>query len=184
MKNSLRRKTNVGFSLIEVLIAVFLIGVAFVGVVAFFNSSIQSNLESKNELIAAGLAQEGSELVRNLRDYYILNGETWSEIVDSANGLPSCERIDYNILDASGSHQCDNSKSEDVCLNDEERYEQCDSGDSGIGFQRQISVICEDEDNNEINCNESENVKSLRVVSTVSWNDHETEATDRLYENR
>jgi prepilin-type N-terminal cleavage/methylation domain-containing protein len=178
-----KRKIDSGFSLIEVLIAIFLIGIAFVGVVAFFNSSLQSHIEAKNELVAAGLAQEGSELIRNLRDYYSLNDMPWSDLVDEDTGLPKCERVDYHILDESSLHQCDNSKSADVCLNAEGRYEQCGVGATGVGFQREIRVVCEDENNAAINCSVPGNVKSLNVVSTVTWNGRTTEATDRLYEN-
>ncbi|MFA5926332.1 MAG: prepilin-type N-terminal cleavage/methylation domain-containing protein [Parcubacteria group bacterium] len=181
MKNLIKRKIDCGFTLIEVLIAIFLIGVAFVGVVAFFNSSLKSHLEAKNELVAAGLAQEGSELIRNLRDYKVLHDSaTWSDLADGTSGLSACTRIDYDSL---ASHLCDNSKSDNVCLNGEERYEQCSGGETGVGFKRTISVRCEDENNDEVSCGILANVKSLRVVSSVTWNGRETEATDRLYEN-
>jgi prepilin-type N-terminal cleavage/methylation domain-containing protein len=178
MKRSVGNKFKSGFSLIEVLIAIFLIGVAFVGVVAFFKSTLQSHFDAKNELIAAGPAHKGAELMRNLRDYKLLQGSSWSDFIDSSSGFPACERIDYKSLD---SHDCyDSTMGEDICFNSEGRYEQCDSGETG--FTRSISVTCEDEDNIEIaDCTGS--VKSLKIVSTVVWGDRETVATDRLYEN-
>jgi prepilin-type N-terminal cleavage/methylation domain-containing protein len=178
MKRSVWNKFKSGFSLIEVLIAIFLIGVAFVGIVAFFNSTLQSHFDAKNELIAAGLAQEGSELMRNLRDYKSLEGSSWSDLTDSVSGLPICERIDYKSLESHGCY-VSSTMGEDVCFNSEGRYEQCDSGDTG--FTRSISVTCEDEDNNSIACSSS--AKSMKIVSTVVWGNRTTEATDRLYEN-
>lgn len=163
-----QRKINSGFSLIEILIAIFLIGVAFVGVVAFFNSSLQSHFDAQSELIAAGLAQEGSELIRNLRDYHSLNDDTpWSDL---KSDLPSCTRIDYRSLTT---HVCDNSLEEDVCLDADGRYKQCEVAGTGVGMKRSIEITLE---------NDGE-VEYLNVLSKVTWNDRTTEATDRLYEN-
>lgn len=155
-----------GFTLIEMLIVVFLIGVALVGVISFFNSSLQSNFEAKNELIAAGLAQEGAELVRNLAEYKKLNGGGWAAITSA---LDACGRIDYRSL--SDSHLCNNGGNNYVCLSGG-RYQQCDSG-TGNGMQRTINVqrrVDSDGDR-------------LEIVSQVEWSGRITKATDRLYEN-
>lgn len=181
-KNTGKLNNNSGFSLIEILIVIFFLGIGLVGILAFFNSSISSHTEAKNELIAAGLAQEGAELVRNLRDYKVLHDSaTWDNLVDNSSGLPACQRIDFDSL--SGSHVCDNTKSIEICLDANKRYKQCAGGSSGIGFLRTIDIQCENASNVVIGCSPTSGVKSLRVTSTVIWNDRTTAATDRLYEN-
>lgn len=165
VRNRINKNSKEGFTLIELLIVVFLIGVALVGVISFFNSSLQSNFEAKNELIAAGLAQEGAELVRNLAEYKKLNGGDWTAIVST---LGSCGRIDYRSL---SSHLCNNGSNSYVCLSGG-RYQQCDSG-TGNGMQRTINIqrkIDSDGDR-------------LEIVSQVEWSGRITKATDRLYEN-
>ena len=166
-----------GFSLIEILVVIFFLGVGLVGILAFFNSNLQSHDDAKNELIAAGLVQEAPELIRNIKDYKVLHDKaTWVNLVDTSTGLPACQRIDFDSLT---SHSCDNSKGSYVCLDANKRYKQCPSGD----FLRTISVQCENASNAVINCTPATNVKSLRVTSTVTWNDRSTTAIDRLYDN-
>ena len=166
------------------MIAIFLIGVALVGALAFFNSSLTSGFDAKNELIAAGLAQEGAELVRNLADYKKLqDSATWSDLVSSATGLPACQKIDYNSLTASP-HVCDNTKIDKLCFDAASgRYRQCASAETGIGMTRTLAITCEDGNNSSTSCNTPSNVKSLKIVCSVLWNDRTTTATDRLYEN-
>lgn len=165
------------------MIAIFLIGVAFVGVLAFINSSLNSNFEVKNELIAAGLAQEGVELVRNLADYKKLNDAQWSDLINRMNGLPACEKIDLDSL--KGTHVCQNFKADKICFDTDGRYRQCSSGgESGIGLTRSLEITCEDSSNAPIaSCSPAGSVKSLKIVSEVEWNDRTTTATGRLYEN-
>ena len=65
------------FTLIEVIVAVFLLTVGVGGVYVLVNQAISSTTLLKNRLIAAYLAQEGIELVRNIRDTNWLGGTDW-----------------------------------------------------------------------------------------------------------
>jgi len=62
--NQIRR----GFSLIEVLITLLVLTLSITGVVLLMTKNIADVQNSKNQIIAAMLAQEGIELVRNLKD--------------------------------------------------------------------------------------------------------------------
>lgn len=57
-----------GFSLIEILAVLFVISMALLGIVSLINQNIQVQSINKNNLIASSLAQEGIELIRNVRD--------------------------------------------------------------------------------------------------------------------
>lgn len=61
-------KHNSGFTILEVLIALFIISVAFSAAVHLLVTNSNSANIIKNAYIASGLAQEGVEVVRNLRD--------------------------------------------------------------------------------------------------------------------
>ncbi|OGI27610.1 MAG: hypothetical protein A2359_04780 [Candidatus Moranbacteria bacterium RIFOXYB1_FULL_43_19] len=108
-----------GFTLIELLITIFLISVGLIGVISFFNTNLQSQFEAKNEVIAAGLAQEATELVRNIVDYNFLNDNTkwYTEIAVDQNGTSNCDWLDVESLT---NHKCwnssDNYKFIGVCI--------------------------------------------------------------------
>lgn len=57
-----------GFSLIEVLAVLFIVSVSLIGLVSLIIQNIQAQTINKNNLIAYNLAQEGVELIRQVRD--------------------------------------------------------------------------------------------------------------------
>ena len=61
-------KNKKGFSILEVLAAVFVLSIGLTAVLALISGSIMNSIDSRNVIIASGLAQEGAELVRNIRD--------------------------------------------------------------------------------------------------------------------
>ncbi len=84
------------FSLLEVIIAIFVITTGIVGAMNLINYSISSVAVSKSQIIAASLSQEGLEVVRNIRDtnwteQFINPGLLWND------GLANGDyRIQYN----------------------------------------------------------------------------------------
>lgn len=60
--------TKSGFSLIEVLITLVILSVGITGVSTLMTGNIRNSVETKNQIIASELAQEGLELVKNLKD--------------------------------------------------------------------------------------------------------------------
>jgi len=65
-----------GFSLLGVIIAVFIFSVGLVGISALANYSIGVANSSKMSIIAAGLAQEGIEKIRDIRQMNA-NWDNW-----------------------------------------------------------------------------------------------------------
>lgn len=73
-------KNNLGISLLEVIAAILIITIGLVGVLSLVIQNIQAQYINKNVFIASGLAQEGLELVRNIRDLnWLTPGETWNQ---------------------------------------------------------------------------------------------------------
>lgn len=87
-----------GFTLIEMMIAIFIMLVGMTGTLSLLQRTISSGSFSSTRLIAAYLAQEGLEIVRNVRD------TNWLEARSAANswdeGLAACAGngfiADYN----------------------------------------------------------------------------------------
>lgn len=89
MKNLIHNKK--AFSLIEVLIAIFIISIGITGAVSLISYSISAVAISKSQIITANLAQEGLEIVRNIRDSNWLKDSDWN------NGLGNGDyRVQYN----------------------------------------------------------------------------------------
>lgn len=82
-----------GFSMIEVIVAIVIIVIGLVGIMSLNVQNIQVQYINKNILVASLLAQEGLELVRNIRDEnWLTAGYTWSrDIVNDGTYI-----IDYN----------------------------------------------------------------------------------------
>ena len=68
-----RLKTSFGFTLIETIIALAIFSASIVGLVSVTASGVANTNFAKNKLTASYLAQEGIELVRNMRDTELIS---------------------------------------------------------------------------------------------------------------
>jgi len=84
---------NLGVSLIEVIAAIMIIAIGMVGVLSLVIQNVQAQYIDKNVLIASGLAQEGLELVRNLRDknWLVTPARAWDYNLSARN-----YKVDYS----------------------------------------------------------------------------------------
>lgn len=69
-------QTHKGFSFIEVMMAIFLIVIGLVSAMSLLASSMNQTMDSRNQIVAGLLAQEGVELARNVRDTNWVAGRT------------------------------------------------------------------------------------------------------------
>lgn len=140
-----------GFTLIEVLAAMFIMLMGAVGVFGLIARTVTFNSSVNSQLVASYLAQEGLEIVRNMRDANFLAihkgaGGQWNA------GLTSCEAgcgADYNDV-ALGSFQ-------DTPLKLSNGLYTYDAGTDTI-FTRKIAI-------------DSATTDLLRVSVDVSWQD-------------
>ncbi|HBI17470.1 MAG: hypothetical protein UR60_C0038G0005 [Candidatus Moranbacteria bacterium GW2011_GWF2_34_56] len=61
-------KKNKGFSIGEVILSVFILGVTMLTILSLYSQGLRSFQDERDSVIAAMLAQEGVELARNIRD--------------------------------------------------------------------------------------------------------------------
>jgi prepilin-type N-terminal cleavage/methylation domain-containing protein len=61
-------KNKKAFTLLEIIIVIYIISLGLVGVMSLFLQTIKVQNINKNKLIASQLAQEGIETIRNIRD--------------------------------------------------------------------------------------------------------------------
>lgn len=105
-----------GFTLIETIVAITVLITAIVGPFTLASQTLRAQGIAKNSLVAANLAQEGIELVRNRRSNNILRNESaenpldhWLDGMNSCGGTPSTApgcRIDVFSVDDTDFASC------------------------------------------------------------------------------
>lgn len=84
-----------GFTLLEVIITIFIVAVGLVGILDLVNISLKGPALSRDRLIASGLAQEGIEIVRDIRKSNIEWGD-WEWYGSMATSTVRDYRVQYN----------------------------------------------------------------------------------------
>jgi prepilin-type N-terminal cleavage/methylation domain-containing protein len=83
------RKNQKGFTLIEVLTAIFIITVGAGGAITLIHQTVGFTQETSSKLVASYLAQEGVEIVKNIRDSNFLKVHK-TGIGEWSDGLTGC----------------------------------------------------------------------------------------------
>lgn len=71
------KKSKNGFSLVETLVAIFILAMAIAAAMTVANSSLQASFYARDRIAAFFLAQEAIELIKNKRDVNGLSGNRW-----------------------------------------------------------------------------------------------------------
>jgi len=80
-----------GFTIIELVIAIFILSIGVVGIYSAFSVVVILTSDAKDRLIGAYLAQEGAEIIRNIRDSNWINMSLHPDTITWDNGLSYCE---------------------------------------------------------------------------------------------
>lgn len=70
------------FSIIGVVIAMQILVIGILAIISLASSAMMLAKTESNKIIAMGLAQEGMEIVRNIRDGNFLTGANWKASLD------------------------------------------------------------------------------------------------------
>lgn len=84
-----------GFTLIEVFVAISVLSIGVVGSFGVLPTMIKNQTINTDVFVAGQIANEGMELVRNLRDENWLKEQGWATGLDICPAGTGCE-IDYN----------------------------------------------------------------------------------------
>jgi Tfp pilus assembly protein PilV len=148
-----------GFSIGEVVLSAFILAFTLVVLLRVLSVGLKDSMDSRDSIIATGLAQEGVELVRNLRDNNWANlgqaGATSFTNFPAADAI-SC-RIDKTAV-APANIVCDSSSK---LLNYSSGFYVHGAG-TATKFRRQISL--------DYDIVPIINANTLKVTSMVVWN--------------
>ena len=89
-----------GFTLSEIIIAIAVLSFGVVLVYGAFFVAFNTTMSTGPRFIAAYLAQDGQEIIRNLRDNNIVEGEFWSAGLTGSPCNAGCQ-ADYKTLETS-----------------------------------------------------------------------------------
>lgn len=90
--------------MLEVLLSVFVLSVGLMTIVAVISGSLRYSYETRDQIIATGLAQEGIELVRNVRD------NNFAPIVAGGDGFASFSNNEHCRISVTTNLSCNNSR--------------------------------------------------------------------------
>ncbi|HXK35128.1 MAG TPA: prepilin-type N-terminal cleavage/methylation domain-containing protein [Candidatus Paceibacterota bacterium] len=94
--------SSFGFTLIETLVALAIFSASVVALISVTASGVANTNFAKNKITASYLAQEGVELVRNIRDNAILGSNDWTEFLSDIGPCGGGCTIDPVDLGVSG----------------------------------------------------------------------------------
>jgi type II secretory pathway pseudopilin PulG len=154
IKKIIKEKTNRGFTVLETLVAVFILVLAITGPMVFAQSGLRTAFLARDQITAFFLAQDAIETIKNIRDDNALKGEDWlfrilpDECEANRTCLISVETL-YNNFGALGGvgdvviDKCPNELSCNVMKNDSVGrfgYTFSDEGVSNSRFTRNVFV--------------------------------------------
>lgn len=146
---------NKGFTLLEVLAALFIMMMGVLGIFGLISRTVTFDSSVNSQLVASYLSQEGLELVRNMRDANLLKIHKIPEWEGAWNdGLTACAGgcgADYNDATLSGL--------QNTVLKLNNGFYTYDAGNDTI-FKRVITI-------------DSATTDFLKVSVDVSWTDRE-----------
>ncbi len=143
-------KSESGFTLIEVISAIFVFTLGILAIMVLIDQSIAFSDQVKSKLIGAYLAQEGIEIVRNIRDSnWIAKAPSWDSGLSAGLSAKDYE-ADYQSLALSnytGSY-----------LNIDSNGFYSYSVGTSTKFKRKITIS-----------DKTSNPPRMRITSQVSW---------------
>lgn len=95
-----KNKNKKGFTIIELIISIFILSIAVIGVFSAFSAIVILTSDAADKLVASYLSQEGIEIVRNIRDNNWLNidkgipDKTWFDGLSDAGVVSETYSMD------------------------------------------------------------------------------------------
>ena len=151
-----------GQSLVEVLVALSVFTMGFLGIFALLTQSLALNNHATESYVASNLAGEGIEVVKNILDTAITQGGAWSDI-RATTVSDGCYEVDYASTDlGAGIGNCNPDDAVDTAnqLNKEQANGLYGYGTGRVLPYRRIVKVETVSDN------------EMAVVSVVRWDSH------------
>jgi len=167
----------------EAIVAIFVITTGLVGVLSLVSQTIASSTFSKDKLIAAYLAQEGIEIVRNIRDTNWLEGATtWYDgipVGDYEADYTNTQSFYYTCSLTPFTSNCEYTNLHPLKIIDGGFYNYFSGNDTQ--FRRRITIF----DQTDLTSPPDGTIDMFKISVLVTWQEkgtpHKVEAQENLY---
>jgi len=160
------REDVTGFTLIEAIVAIGVISVGFVGSLVLLSKASSQAVAVKDRVVAAHLAAEGVEVIRNIRDTNWLKGRDWLNGLIEPSDAPTGTIVSGVVNYDSGAIDSSDSSEPRKCLNWDGSFYRHAAAPAYVcttSFGRQI-VLQKKEENIS-----GQNISYLEIKSAVQW---------------
>ncbi|MDX1535469.1 MAG: prepilin-type N-terminal cleavage/methylation domain-containing protein [Candidatus Spechtbacterales bacterium] len=154
-----------GFTLLEVLISIFVLTVGVGSMLVLISDSLQTISATRNSVVAANLAQEGIEVVRGIRDSNWIDGNAYDTGITDGSYCVNFDSI--SLINCAPDF--------DMYWNDgTSRYSHVSTSALTTPFEREIIIQTGQID--------SDGNSFIRVESIVRWDARDIVAETHLYD--
>lgn len=166
-----------GFSLLETIFAITILGIGMAGAMGLINRTIFLGAEVRSQLVAANLAQEGMEVVHNIRN------TNWIEQRDA----PSTP-WDDGLVEGISCVQFDSRSLITPCSGEARRlylvgnHYVHDAGGTFTDFRRYVEIVYGFDDILGTPEDPLDDVPYVGVQSVAEWKDKSIKVEERLYD--
>lgn len=160
------RSRQAGFSLLELIIAIFILTIGITAALQLIVSTIRNSMDTRNAVVASALAQEGLEIVRNIRDNNMLLQMADRSVTVSfkSNGFPQSNSNCIFSYNSSGSICPATSNNAKLYIDGNGFYTH--SGLTETAFKRYVNFVYE-----------SDPPTGVNVTSRVWWGNGDAPAS-------
>lgn len=186
MQNNLTKNKKIqtcsgGFTLVEVVLVMVVTAIVFIAIYGLYANTVKQDLETRYEIMASNLAQEGVEIIRNVRDEDQLFDPVPPNPTHPINHSFPHPHVGCKPFFSGNNGVCDGSKNIKVEY-DGAKYVNCAFGGCGASetpFSRECDVLCDDTCGaGDPNCNLGDCIR-MTVTCTVSWDSFVNPALNR-----
>lgn len=150
------KKRQQGFTMLEMIITVGILSIGILGIYGAFSPLVEKNYVTTLQFKATYLAQEGFEIVRNIRDNNIEKGRFWSSgLSDCASGCQADYKTETTA--ALPVNYLNNYRDEFLKLNADGFYSYDRNGNESV-YKRKITIT------------QPSGSDMLKVLVEVFWN--------------
>jgi prepilin-type N-terminal cleavage/methylation domain-containing protein len=168
----IQSKQNKGFTMVEMIIAVFIFTVSLTALMAISARGLKAANQAQKQVVADYLAIEGIEIVRNLRDAAFLGSNTslnWQNVFDQDGCLSDGGPCSFNLGSGVALVPCSSCT---MYYNNTTSTYSYDSGGDTVdsGYTREIQLTPSTNNSDEIS-----------VTVTVAWSNGEVVYSENLF---
>jgi len=168
LKKYIEKRNQAGFTILETMVAVFILVLSVTGPMVFASSSLRSAFLARDQITAFYLAQDVIETIKNIRDENGINERDWLTNIDVCAGTAgaACTLKVDTTEDNPVAEECDGDICEPLSRDANGRFDYGSAEDSRFTRTTYVQEIVENQE--------------ARVIVEVKWQSNVRIGTTRI----